>query len=133
MVGRCRATRTVGSQPASPARSRRGGARRLDRVVGNRQSILDPLRLLRAPTQQARIVLGDMQDAFRESLAADRHYRDGFVAAGAGTRCPIPTSSSSQLAKRADVRATAAKQRFVSAFNSLATRVNRLTWSAAEF
>lgn len=106
---------------------------RLDRVVENRQNILDRLRLLQAPTQQARIVLVDMQNAFRESLAADRHYREGFVATGAGARCPVRTNSSFELAKRADVRATAAKQRFVSAFNSLATRVNRRTWSAAEF
>ena len=73
-----------------------------------------------------------MQDAFRESLAADRHYRDGFLAAGAGTRCPVPTNSGFELAKRSDARATAAKQRFVAAFNVLAKRVNRRTWSAGE-
>jgi len=108
-------------------------ARRLDRVVDNRQNILDQLRGLQAPTPQARTVVVDMQDAFRESLAADRHYRDGFLAAGAATRCPVPTNQSFELAKRADTRATAAKQRFVAAFNMLASRVNRRTWSAGEF
>ena len=108
-------------------------ARRVDRVVGNRQDILDRLRLVQAPTSEANRVVVDMQDAFRESLAADRHYRDGFLAASAGTRCPVPTNSSFELAKRSDARATAAKQRFVAAFNRLATRVGRRTWSAGEF
>ena len=107
-------------------------ARRVDRVVDNRQHILDQLRLVQAPTPQAARVIADMRDAFRESLAADRHYRDGFLAAGAGTRCPVPTNSSFELAKTSDVRATAAKQRFVAGFNVLAKRVNRRTWSAGE-
>jgi len=108
-------------------------ARRLDHVVDNRQNILDELRVVRAPTAQASRVVVNMQDAFRESLAADRHYRDGFAAAGAATRCPVPTNSSLELAKKSDARATAAKQRFAAAFNALATRVNRRTWSAGEF
>lgn len=96
-------------------------ARRLDRVVDNRRSIIDRLHLLPAPTQRARTVVVDMQDAFRESLAADRHSRDGFVAAGF------------ELAKRAHVRATAAKLRFVTVVNALVSRVDRRTWSASEF
>ena len=107
-------------------------ARRIDRVVDNRQRVLDQLRLVQAPTQQAHRVVADMQDAFRESLAADRRYRDGFLAAGAGTRCPVPTNSSFELAKGSDARASAAKQRFVAAFNVLASRVDRPTWSAGE-
>ena len=107
-------------------------ARRIDRVVDNRQRVLDQLRLVQAPTQQAHRVVADMQDAFRESLAADRRYRDGFLAAGAGTRCPVPTNSSFELAKGSDARASAAKQRLVAAFNVLASRVNRPTWSAGE-
>jgi von Willebrand factor type A domain len=113
--------------------SPRETARRVDRVVDNRQSILDQLRVLQAPTQQAENVVTIMERAFQESLEADRHYRDGFLASAANPRCPVSSNSSFERARRSDGRATAAKERFVAAFNPLARRVHRRTWAVTEF
>ena len=113
--------------------SPREAARRVDRVVDNRQSILDQLRVLQAPTQQAENVVALMERAFQESLEADVHYRDGFLATAANPRCPVPSNSSFERARQSDVRATAAKERFAAAFNPLARRVDRRTWAVSEF
>ena len=70
--------------------------------------------------------------ALQHAVEADIHYRDGFYALAPASRCPLPTNSSYELAKKSDVLATAAKQRFVAVFNQLARRVNRRTWRAIE-
>jgi DNA-binding winged helix-turn-helix (wHTH) protein len=106
--------------------------RRIGSVADNRQSVLDQLGGLQAPTQQAADAVTVLQRALQDSIEVDRHYRDGFRAL-TNARCPVPRNRDFLLAAPADARATAAKRQFVAAFNPLARRFERQTWSAAGF
>jgi sugar lactone lactonase YvrE len=111
--------------------SPRAAGQRIASVVDNRQSILGQLGSLAAPNQQAGEALRLLRLALRHSIDADIHYRDGFfgiVTPG----CPLPSNANFKLATKSDVRATTAKQRFVAAFDPLAKRLHRRTWSAGE-
>ena len=105
---------------------------RIARVVANRRDLLGRLGTLGTSDQRAGEALGLLRLAVRRSIEADIRYRDGFRAV-ARSRCPLPSNANFKLASTSDARATAAKQRFVAAFNALASRVNRRTWSAGEF
>ena len=104
---------------------------RIASVADSRQRILDQLGSLQAPTQQADEAVRLLRLALQRSIEADRHYRDGFLSL-VTTGCPLPTNPSFELAKKSDVLASAAKQRFVAAFDPLAIRFHRRTWSANE-
>jgi hypothetical protein len=107
---------------------------RIQSVADNRQSILQQLGSLQTPTQQADDVLTLLQSSLQHSIEADRHYRDGFAGVvEPGTHCPLPRTMDFRLAAKADAQATAAKERFVAAFDPLAARVHHRTWSAGEF
>jgi hypothetical protein len=106
-------------------------AARVDRVVSNRQRLLSELRGLSAPSKEAAQALALLRLGLQHSIEADIRYRDGFLGVGA-SRCPLPPSSNFTLARQSDVRASAAKQRFVAAFNPLARRVGRRAWAANE-
>jgi serine/threonine protein kinase len=113
--------------------SPREAGRRIESVADNRQSILQQLGSLRAPTGQADDVVTFLQQALQHSIEADRHYRDGFVAVAEGkSGCPLPPDPNFRLARSSDVRATAAKKRFTAAFDPLAERLHRRVWSAGE-
>ena len=56
-----------------------------------------------------------------------------MAAVPAGSHCPLPGNAGFRLASAADARATAAKRRFVTAFNPLARRFGGRTWSPGEF
>jgi serine/threonine protein kinase len=113
--------------------SAREAGRRIESVADNRQSILQQLGSLQAPTGQADDVVTLLQQALQHSIEADRHYRDGFVAVADGKEgCPLPSDPNFRLAGRSDARATAAKKRFAVAFAPLAQRVHRRVWSAGE-
>jgi serine/threonine-protein kinase len=107
--------------------------RRVASVADNRESILVQLGTLPAPTDEAGEVVTRLQAALQQSIEADRHYRDGFDAVPTGSRCPLPWNDAFVLAARSDGRATQAKLRFVRAFNPLAERFGRRTWSATGF
>ena len=100
-------------------------------MVANRQSLLRQLAGLRAPTQQAANALALLRQGLRHSVEADIRYRDGFYALGA-SGCPLPPNRNFALARESDTRASAAKRQFVAAYNPLARRVGRRTWSANE-
>ena len=75
-----------------------------------------------------------LQQALQQSIEADRHYRDAFFeAAQSGGGCPPPQNASFRLAARSNAGATSAKRRFVAAFNPLASRFGRRTWTPADF
>lgn len=112
--------------------SPRAAAQRIAGVEGSRRNILDQLGSLQAPTQQARNVVNLLRHALRLSSEADRHYRDGFLAVSAGARCPLPMNSAHRQAATSDAHATAAKERFVAAFNPLARLFHRRTWPAGK-
>jgi Protein kinase domain len=104
---------------------------RIASVADNRQSILRQLGTLEAPSQQTAEMVTLLQRSLQQSIEADRHYRDGFFAVDAQA-CPPPQNASFELAARSDARATAAKRRFVAAFDPLAARFGRRVWSASE-
>ena len=104
-------------------------AGRMQQVVENRRTVLDQLVGLPAPTPEAARTVALLRQAMNQSIEADIHYRDGFRAANG---CPLPKSQDFSDAKAADGRASAAKQRFVTAFNALALRFARRTWSSTE-
>jgi Protein kinase domain len=106
----------------------REASQRIASVADNRQSILEQLGTLPTPSPQADAVVTLLQRALQQSIEVDRHYRDAFVAAE-GKRCPLPDSLFA-VARADDVKATAAKRRFVSSFNPLARRVGSRVWSA---
>lgn len=108
-------------------------ARRLSSVADNRQSILEQLGTLQAPTPDADRAITFLQRALQQSIEADRHYRDGFLAIQAGARCPLPSNAGFALATRSDRRATEAKKAFVAHFNPLARSVGARDWAITEF
>jgi serine/threonine protein kinase len=108
-------------------------ARRIDSAADNRQSILGQLDRLTAPTIATDEVLTTLQRALQHSIEADRHYRDAFAGFPAGATCPLPPSQDFDLATRSDRDATLAKEQFVALFDPVAERVDRRTWTAAEF
>jgi predicted Ser/Thr protein kinase len=111
----------------------RDAGRRIASVADNRQSILIQIGTLATPTEQADEIVTRLQRALQQSIEADRHYRDGFFAVPAGSRCPLPGNTGFVLAARSDALATAAKTRFVRAFNPLAREFGRKAWSASGF
>ena len=108
-------------------------ARRISSVADNRQSILEQLGSLQTPTPETGKIVTLLQRALQQSIEADRHYRDGFLEVQAGTRCPLPSNPSFDLAAKSDKLATVAKRRFVAAFDSFAREQGRPTWSAGGF
>ena len=102
-------------------------------VADNRQSILQQLLSLQTPTRQTDASLTLLQQSLEHSIEADRYYRDGFTSIEPGAQCPLPQNRYFRLAKRSDAEATAAKKRFVAAFNPLAARLQLRTWSYDEF
>ena len=109
----------------------RVAGQRIASVTENRQSILDQLGTTQASTKQSAAVVTLLQRALQQSIEADRHYRDGFFNTPR-PGCPIPPNPDFVLAGKSDVAATAAKERFVVAFNRLARRLDRRTWLASE-
>ena len=108
-------------------------ARRIASVADNRQSILEQLGALPTTTPESATLVTLLQRALQESIEADRHYRDGFLALGDAATCPLPGNRDFDLAAQVDRQATAAKVRFATAFNRLARRHDRRTWSPADF
>ncbi len=97
-------------------------------VADNRQSLLDQLGGLTPPAagQRASVLL---QQALAHSIEADRHYRDWLSSAGG---CSFAQTSNLTAAQREDALASAAKRRFVAAFNPLARKFQRRAWSDTE-
>jgi predicted Ser/Thr protein kinase len=103
---------------------------RMQNVVDERRNVLARVsRITDVPTA-AESTLTLLEDAINQSIEADILYRNGFRSASS---CPLPQNSQYfNDAARVDGSATAAKTRFVTAFNRLARRFGLTTWSAAE-
>jgi alpha-tubulin suppressor-like RCC1 family protein len=111
--------------------STQAAAGRIARVVDNRNRLLLRLSQVSAPTSRASQAVASLRVGLQHSIEADRRYRDGFLASR-GARCPLPRNESFVAAGRSDTLASAAKRRFVAAYNPLARLVHRRTWSAGE-
>jgi hypothetical protein len=105
-------------------------AQRIDSVAGNRQSILQQLGSLTAPTPATDRMLTLLQQGLQNSIEADRHYGAGFRSSAS---CPPSKSQNFTMAAASDQRATTAKELFVARFDPLATRLHRRAWTAGEF
>jgi serine/threonine protein kinase len=105
-------------------------ARQIASATENRQSILQQLGSLSAPTPATDRMVTMLQQGLQHSIEADRHYRAAFRAT---ETCPVPKDATWDQAKDFDRRATDAKARFVLTFDPLARRLHRRAWSAAEF
>jgi hypothetical protein len=112
----------------------REAGQRIAATADDRQRILVQLGSLPTPTEQAGDIVNLLQQALARSIEADRHYRDGFFSVvKPKTGCPLPPNSNFKLAQVSDARASAAKERFVSAFDPLAVGFHRRIWAASEF
>jgi hypothetical protein len=105
-------------------------ARRIASVADNRQSILGQLGTLEAPTPEADQAVTLLQSALQHSIEADRHYRDGILAAAPG--CPKPGAPDFRLAAASNRKADAAKEAFAARFNDLAREVEAKTWTPGQ-
>jgi hypothetical protein len=105
-------------------------ARRIGSVAENRQSILQQLGSLTAPTAATDRMVTLLQRSLQNSIEADRHYHDAYLSS---STCPIPKNASFTLATASDRRATTAKELFVAEFDPLATSLDRKAWAAGEF
>ena len=105
-------------------------AQRIASVAENRQSILQQLGSMTAPTRGTDRMLILLQQGLQNSIEADRHYEAGFRST---TTCPLPKNRSFDLAAASDRQATTAKELFVARFDPLATSLRRKAWSAGEF
>jgi hypothetical protein len=121
---------TAGLKCSIPPRE---AGQRIASVADNRQSILGQLGTLQTPTHEADEAVTLLQRALQQSIEADRHYRDGFYSVAPEAQCPLPRNADFDLAASSDARATVAKRDFVAAFDPLAERFGRRTWSATEF
>jgi serine/threonine protein kinase len=105
-------------------------AQRIDSVADNRQSILQQLGSLSGPTQGTDRMVTLLQQGLQNSIEADRHYRDWFLAT---TGCPPPRNQSFDLAQASDKRATRAKELFVARFDPLASSLHERVWTTGQF
>ena len=105
-------------------------AQRIESVAENRQSILQQLYSLNAPTAGTDRMLILLQQALQHSIEADRHYKLWFRST---TSCPLPQNPEFDLATASDQKATTAKELFVARFDRLATSLHRRAWSAGQF
>jgi len=104
-------------------------AAQLDSVQENRQSLLEQLAALHVPEGERALRVSDLfQKASHASIAADWIYRDWLRTKSTCVRGSKPPAA----ARRADARATAAKVRFLAAFNPLAASFGRRTWQPGE-
>jgi hypothetical protein len=98
-------------------------------VAENRQSILQQLGSLTAPTSATDRMVVLLQQGLQHSIEADRHYEAGFRSTSS---CPAKNRGFT-LAAKSDVRATAAKELFVRRFDPVAKSLGRKAWTAGEF
>jgi serine/threonine-protein kinase len=112
----------------------RDAGRRLESSASIRQIILGQLASLKPPTARAASSARFLQQALTKSIEANRRWRDWlFSLADQGlTSCPLKQTQELILAQQSDRQATAAKERFVAAFNPLANKLKSRTWRAGD-
>ena len=105
-------------------------AAQLDQVQRNRQSLLEQVAALNVPDSEGALQASNLfQKATHASIKADWIYRDWLRTRTACPRGGHPPA----VARAADARATAMKQRFLVVFDPLAKSFDRRVWNANEF
>ncbi|MEI6694393.1 MAG: hypothetical protein WCL12_06725 [Actinomycetes bacterium] len=115
------------------------GAQLLNSVASNRDSVLQQLAALPAPTAKTQNLTTTLQSAIQSSAEADRHYADWVLAQTSWyyespVGCPsgvLPSDGNKSAGDAASGLATGAKQQFVDAYNPLAQEFGFKTWTAS--
>ena len=106
-----------------------------ERVEPGRRQPAGPAQAARrpagSPRRRRRTRCGCCARALQHSIEADIRYRAASTRSST-SGCPLPPNRSFTLARQSDTRASAAKRQFVAAYNPIAKRVGRRTWSANE-
>ena len=103
---------------------------RMQQVVDERRRVLERVSRINIVPAEAQKALTYLENSVNQSIEADIAYRNGFRSA---TSCPLPQSQYFDDAARVDGKATAAKTRFVTAFNRLARPFGlKSDWSAGQ-
>ena len=116
------------------------GAQLLNSVASNRDSVLQQLAALPAPTAKTQRLTANFQTALQNSAEADRHYADWVLAQvnwyySSPVGCPsgvLPSDNNKSAGDAASGVATSAKQNFVDAYNPLAREFGFKTWNASD-
>jgi hypothetical protein len=133
-LARGRATLTkVLSNAVSCAIAPAAAAAQLGTVTSNREQTLRSLSRLTAPNTQAARIKSLLERALTASIASDRDYQVWLSHVTTSGGCSLPHDRYYQAAQREDPLATAAKRRFLAAFNPVARRLHLRTWSVSEF
>lgn len=110
-----------------------GAAAAVERVRQNRLAILNRLRALHPPQSQAVRIQSLLLAALTHSVSADGYYRDWLTGLGKALgHCKTTHDSHFASAQHEDAAATAAKKRFVAAFNALAKSLHLRSWTASQ-
>ena len=136
--GRSEITSTVARTEACRLVPTEAGSR-IDGVASNRQSVLDQLAAIDAPTSATERIADALRDAMSHSASADRHFADWvrneagwyytFPVGCLGGTMPFDSDHDAAMAESA--RANTAKARFTSLYNPLARRFHHRTWQAS--
>lgn len=107
------------------------GAAQADAVRQDRSILLKEAGKLKPPNAQASSALAGFKAALTNSIAANKHYIAWMKSLKAGSGCPgsFGDNADFKAAEAASVKATAAKQSFVKAYNPLARKFGKQTWS----
>jgi DNA-binding beta-propeller fold protein YncE len=119
-------TTTLG-RAAGCSLSARAASNRVAAVTRSRQRVLDRLGRLKAPDARTARIKSLLMVGLSHSIAADLHYRDWL--AHSASRCATTRTADLSAAQREDRSATAAKQKFVGAFDPLARKLHLRTWT----
>jgi DNA-binding SARP family transcriptional activator len=126
--GRKQVVAIVGAAAACKLPARQG-LFRLAAVEQNRQSLLDQLAALTVPRGRSPLLVTQrFQRAIQLSIASDFGYRAWLQ--GLGKPCRPARAAAALRAVATDSRVSAAKAAFVAAFDPLARRFHRRTWTA---
>jgi serine/threonine protein kinase len=108
-------------------------AARLASVAENRQSLLQQVLALNAPTPPARRIASLLQQALAHSRESNRHYRDWLRAGTSlGSSCTLQQNDDYDAARREDALATGAKRQFLTAYNPVARSFGLRIWDENE-
>jgi serine/threonine-protein kinase len=105
---------------------------RLASVADNRQSLLEQVLAVNAPSSTTQRIASLFQQALAHSREANRHYR-AWLSTGttSGSCTPMPNDDF-DAARREDALATRAKRQFLTAYNPLARRFGLRIWHENE-
>jgi hypothetical protein len=107
-------------------------AAQVNEVAASRTSLLKQVQALKTPTAQTAKIKAFFASSLSNSIAANHSFAKWMNSLKGASPCPGSTSSNAdyQAASAASARASTAKAQFVQAYNPLAQKFGKQTWSA---